>query len=119
MELARHPVDTLLRGNLPAAHDITIAAKNLRQAAHDNICMWQYRDIEKVSNRLINHNSKTILICQFPYAKQIWTLEEWVRGEFAEQAEDLLAGFQSLFQVVEILLGAVAVEMTAVWRKLL
>lgn len=57
----------------PSTHDIGIAAKDLAQTADHNIRILRHLDIDKVANRLVDHNDKAILVCQFAYTCEIGT----------------------------------------------
>ena len=51
-----------MKKGLPSAHYIAIAAKDLREAAHYNICMRHHVNIQKVANRFIHNHRKIISV---------------------------------------------------------
>lgn len=51
-------------GHSPSAHGVCITAKDLGQAAHNDVCMLQHVDIDEVSNGLVYDDQEIILICK-------------------------------------------------------
>lgn len=49
---------------LPPAHSVCVAAKDLGQAAHNDVCMLQHVDIDEVSDGLIYDDHEIIFICE-------------------------------------------------------
>ena len=67
-------------------------------------------DIHEIPDGLVDHHGEAIPVRQSSYTFQIGGFEERVAREFAEKREKSLPTLQESLKIIEILVGAIAVE---------
>ena len=97
-----------------AAHDVAVAAEGFGQAAHHDVGVRQHVDVDEVADRLVDHDGEAVRIGEPTDARQVWRAEERIAGELGEEGEEALAAVcEAALKVVEVGVGAVAVEEAA------
>lgn len=77
---------TMDLGNLsPATHNIAVTAEDFGETADDDIGVGKDVNVQKVANRLIDHDAEVVLVRECANAWKVGRFEERITGELAEQ----------------------------------
>ena len=119
MRLERSVVAPARVQHKAAAHDVRVAAEDLAEAAHDDVCVRQDLDIDEVAEGLVDDDEEVVLVCELAQPWQVRGAKERVRGELGEEGQDwgpcrcLGLALEERLELVDVLIQPVTEEVAS------